>query len=77
MNTPRGWVSANEENMPAVATISDLVAITGLSRRTVRDMIRRYDVPQLPPESRFDPRMFDGEVMLRAIQGMVGKGNRL
>lgn len=70
----KGWHLVTVHTVGPIVTIADLVQVTGLSRRTVRDMLALYEVRALP---RYDPRdvlKFQRHHVLAAIVEMPGKG---
>lgn len=73
--TPKGWGQATVSNLPPVVTISELGAVTGLSRWTIRGMLDRYQVPMMPRYGK-DARRYQRKHVLAAIQSMPGKGRR-
>lgn len=76
MTDPKGWHRVTATNVDAIVTIADLVAVTGLSRRTIRDMIAAYRVPALPRYGPRDTLHYQRQHILAAIGSMVGTGNR-
>ena len=74
--TSKGWHRVTATTVNAIVTIADLVAVTGLSRRTVRDMLTAYRVPALPRYGARDILLYRREHVLSAIDSMVGSGHR-
>lgn len=76
MTHPKGWTRITATNVNPIITIADLVAVTGLSRRTVREMLTRYQVPALPRYSPRDTLRYQRQHVLAAIESMTGSGHR-
>lgn len=76
MTNPKGWHLVTATNVNPIVTIADLVAVTGLSRRTVRDMLTRYRVPSLPRYGPRDTHRYRRYHILAAIGSMSGSGSR-
>lgn len=75
MTSQKGWHLVTAANVNPIVTIADLVAVTGLSRRTVRDMLTAYHVPTLPRYGR-DTLRYRRDHVLTAIGSMPGTGRR-
>jgi hypothetical protein len=76
VTNPKGWHLVTATNVNPIVTIADLVAVTGLSRWTVREMLIRY---QVFPLLRYGPRdtlRYQRQHVLAAIESMTGSGNR-
>jgi hypothetical protein len=76
VTNPKGWNRVTATNVNPIVTIADLVAVTGLSRWTVREMLTRYKVPALPRYGPRDTRRYQRQHVLAAIESMTGSGNR-
>lgn len=76
MTDSKGWHLVTATTVDPVVTIADLVAVTGLSRRTVRDLLTRYQVPALPRYGPRDTLRYQQQHVLAAIGSMVGSGRR-
>lgn len=76
MTHPKGWHLVTATNINPIVTIADLVAVTGLSRRTIRDMLTAYRVPTLPRYGPRDTLRYQRQHIIAAIGSMVGSGNR-
>lgn len=76
MINQKGWNKVTVTNVNPIVTIADLVAVTGLSRRTIREMITRYQVPALPRYGPRDTLRYQRQHVLAAIGSMSGSGNR-
>lgn len=78
MTITKGWNLVTATSVNPIVTIVDLVAVTGLSRRTVRDMLTRYRVPSLPRYGPRDTYRYRRHHILAAIGSMPGsrKGNQ-
>jgi hypothetical protein len=74
MTNPKGWHRVTATNINQIVTIADLVAVTGLSRRTVRDVLTAYRVPPLPRYGARDTLRYQRDHVLAAITSMVGTG---
>jgi len=72
----KGWYLATSKSISPIVTIADLVAVTGLSRRTIRETLTRYRVPALPRYGARDTRRYQRQHILAAITAMTGSGNR-
>lgn len=72
----KGWHRVTATNVNPIVTIADLVAVTGLSRWTIRDMLTTYRVPALPRYGPRDTLHYQREHVLAAIGSMVGSGHR-
>jgi hypothetical protein len=76
VTNPKGWHLVTATNTSPIVTIADLVAVTGLSRRTVRDMLTKYRVPALPRYGHRDTLRYQRQHVLEAIRSMTGSGRR-
>lgn len=76
MTKSKGWYRVTATNVNAIVTVADLVAVTGLSRRTVRGMLTAYHVPALPRYAPRDTLRYQRQHVLAAIGAMVGTGRR-
>lgn len=76
MTDPAGWANVTITSVGPVVTIADLVTVTGLSRRTIRDMIARYQISPIPRYGRRDTLRYQRQHILAAIGSMTGSGNR-
>jgi len=73
---PKGWTNVTATNINPIVTISDLVTVTGLSRRTIREMLTRYQVQALPRYGKRDTCRYLRQHVFAAIESMTGSGNR-
>jgi hypothetical protein len=76
VTNPKGWHLVTATNVNPIVTIADLVSVTGLSRRTVRDMLTKYHVPALPRYGPRDTLRYQRPLLLDAIRSMPRTGNR-
>lgn len=76
MTNPKGWHLVTTTSASPIVTIADLVAVTGLSRRSVRDMLTKYRVPALPRYGPRDTLRYQLQHVLEAIRSMTGSGRR-
>jgi hypothetical protein len=73
---PKGWHLVTATSVTPIVTIADLVTVTNLSRRTIREMLTHY---QISPLLRYSPRdtlRYQRQHILAAIESMTGSGNR-
>jgi len=76
VTNPKGWHLVTATNVNPIVTIADLVSVTGLSRRTVRDMLTKYHVPALPRYGPRDTLRYQRQHVLDAIRSRTGSGRR-
>ena len=67
------WLKLDPACMAPTITITMIVAITGLARRSVRDMFVRYGIKPLPTMGR--TLRYATEDVLAAVARMPGRGN--
>jgi hypothetical protein len=77
MTNPKGWHRVTAATVGPIVTIADLVAVTGLSRWTIRQMLTRYQVTPLPRHGGRDTRRYERHLVMTAIDAMPGSGRRI
>lgn len=75
MAYPEKWQKLDDQSLAEALSIVDIAKTTGLSRRAVRDMIDRYEVPPLPRSRPHHPYRYLRTDMIKAVNGMAGSGN--
>lgn len=73
MTSQKGWHLVTPVTIGSIVTIADLMAVTGLSRWTVRGMLARYQVSVLPRHPR-DTRRYERHLVMAAINAMPSIG---
>lgn len=71
-----GWHRITSSTLTPLVTISDLVKATGLSRRSVRDLIRVAGIQPIPGFGDHGAISYELSAILAAIANMPGKGHR-
>lgn len=74
MTIPKGWKAVTATSVHPITTITDLVAVTGYSRRNVRDFLSRYGVKALPRYGPNDTLRYVRQDVIAAIAEMPGSG---
>jgi len=76
MNTSKGWHLLLVAELLPIVTIAELAAATGLSRRSVRDLIATAGIEPVPGHGPHGALNYELDAVSTAVTTRPGKGNR-